>query len=111
MVLFLLSKNIFCYIPENESEQDILGWNKSWWPWHKRTKIYVWLKGLVSLGVEDLGFPGIFGVPDVFALGVHSCVALGVNGKVALWVPGKVLFWGNDGSITIFWPNSLRPKP
>ena len=29
MVLFLQSKNRFCYIPENESEQDILGWNKS----------------------------------------------------------------------------------
>ena len=29
MVLFLRSKKGFCYIPENESEQDILGWNKS----------------------------------------------------------------------------------
>ena len=29
MILFLRSKNIFCYIPENESEQDILGRNKS----------------------------------------------------------------------------------
>ena len=29
LVLFLRSKNSFCYIPENESEQDILGWNKS----------------------------------------------------------------------------------
>ena len=29
MVLFLRSKTRFCYIPENESEQDILGWNKS----------------------------------------------------------------------------------
>ena len=29
MVLFLGSKNRFCYIPENESEQPVLGWNKS----------------------------------------------------------------------------------
>ena len=29
MVLFLQSKNRFCYIPENESEQPVLGWNKS----------------------------------------------------------------------------------
>ena len=29
MVLFLRSKKGFRYIPENESEQDILGWNKS----------------------------------------------------------------------------------
>ena len=29
MVLFLQSKNSFRYIPENESEQDILGWNMS----------------------------------------------------------------------------------
>ena len=29
MVLFLRSKNSFRYIPENESEQDILGWNTS----------------------------------------------------------------------------------
>ena len=29
LVLFLQSKKIFCYIPENESEQNILGWNKS----------------------------------------------------------------------------------
>ena len=29
MVLFLRSKNRFCYIPENDSEQYILGWNKS----------------------------------------------------------------------------------
>ena len=29
LVLFLRSKNSFSYIPENESEQDILGWNMS----------------------------------------------------------------------------------
>ena len=29
MVLFLQSKKAFRYIPENESEQDILVWNKS----------------------------------------------------------------------------------
>ena len=29
MVLFLRYKNRFCYILDNESEQDILGWNKS----------------------------------------------------------------------------------
>ena len=29
MVLFLRSKNSFRYIPENESEQEILGWNTS----------------------------------------------------------------------------------
>ena len=29
MVLFLRSKKSFCYIPENEIEQDILGWNTS----------------------------------------------------------------------------------
>ena len=29
MVLFLRSKKGFRYIPENESEQDILGWKKS----------------------------------------------------------------------------------
>ena len=30
MLLFLRSKNRFCYIPENESEQDILGRNNSY---------------------------------------------------------------------------------
>ena len=29
MVLFLRSRKGFCYIPENESEQSVLGWNKS----------------------------------------------------------------------------------
>ena len=29
MVLFLRSIKSFHYIPENESEQDVLGWNKS----------------------------------------------------------------------------------
>ena len=29
LVLFLRSKKSFRYIPENESEQDILGWNVS----------------------------------------------------------------------------------
>ena len=29
LVLFLRSKKSFCYIPENESEQDVLGWNMS----------------------------------------------------------------------------------
>ena len=29
LVLFLRSKKSFCYILENESEQDILGWNTS----------------------------------------------------------------------------------
>ena len=29
MVLFLRLKKVFCYIPENESEQSVLGWNKS----------------------------------------------------------------------------------
>ena len=29
MVLFLQSKKRFCYIPENESEHPVLGWNKS----------------------------------------------------------------------------------
>ena len=29
MVLFLQSKNRICYIPENESEQPVLGWNAS----------------------------------------------------------------------------------
>ena len=35
LVLFLRSINSFCYIPENESEQPVLGWNTSnplsWW--------------------------------------------------------------------------------
>ena len=38
MVLFLRSKNRFCYIPENESEQDILGWNKSLIPTGEKSK-------------------------------------------------------------------------
>ena len=29
MVLFLRSKKVFRYIPENESKQPVLGWNKS----------------------------------------------------------------------------------
>ena len=29
MVLFLRSIKSFCYIPENESEQTVLGWNTS----------------------------------------------------------------------------------
>ena len=29
MVLLLLSINSFCYIPDNESEQPVLGWNTS----------------------------------------------------------------------------------
>ena len=32
LVLFLRSKNSFRYIPGNESEQDILGWNTSMGP-------------------------------------------------------------------------------
>ena len=51
MVLFLRSKKGFRYIPENESEQDILGWNKSPDSLEKshqaRAKLHV-------LGAEDL---------------------------------------------------------
>ena len=58
----------------------------------------------MSLGVEYPVVTGIFVVPCV--------VALGVPGKVSLWFHGKVVIWVPDGSIfTIFYPNSLRPKP
>ena len=30
LVFFLRSKKVFCYIPENDSEQDFLGWNTSY---------------------------------------------------------------------------------
>ena len=60
-------------------------------------------KGLLSLGVEDLGVTGVFEVPGV--------CALGVTGEVALWIPSKVVFWVTDGSMfTVFFPNQLIPK-
>ena len=39
LVLFQQSRNIFCYVPENEIEGDILGWNPSptgyEWQWNE----------------------------------------------------------------------------
>ena len=60
-------------------------------------------KSLLSIGVEYLGVPGVFGVPGV--------VSLGFTGKVDLWVTGKVVFLVPYGSMfTILWPYLLRPK-
>ena len=61
-------------------------------------------KSLMSLGVLELGYPGIFGVPGVFFLRVTSFFALGVTGKVVFGVPDWSVF-------TIFCHNLLRPKP
>ena len=61
-------------------------------------------KRLMSLGVEDIGVPGVFWVPGV--------VSLGVSSKLALWVPIEVVFWVPNVSIfTILCLNPLRPKP
>ena len=47
---------------------------------------------LMSLGVEDLEFTGVFGVIYNVALGVTNVVALWFSGKGAHWVTGKVVF-------------------
>ena len=59
LVLFLRYKNSFCYIPENDSEQDILGWNMSttrYFCWHEEATepIYVYLTVQVS-GYQGTG--------------------------------------------------------
>ena len=49
-------------------------------------------KRLMSLSVEYLGVPGVFGFPGVVALAVTSVATLRVPGKDLLWVSGKVVF-------------------
>ena len=48
LVLFLRSINSFCYIPDNESEHPVLGWNIS-------------LRVLVTIGKRSYGVPSLWG--------------------------------------------------
>ena len=59
---------------------------------------------LMSLGVEDLGVLGVFGVPGAVDLGVPGKFPFGLLVKVVFLVSGVSMF-------TIFCPYSLRPKP
>ena len=69
-------------------------------------------KRLISLGVEDHGVLGIFGVPGVIDLEFRGVFALEVPVKADLWVPVKVVFWVSAGSMfTIFSPYLLIPNP
>ena len=48
-------------------------------------------KRLIYLGLEDLGVIGVFGVPDVVALGVLDVNFLMIPGKIDICVPSKVV--------------------
>ena len=61
MVLFLRSKKGFRYIPENESEQPVLGWNKSNYICYQR------VREAHDAGVLRVDWiPGKFNMADVF---------------------------------------------
>ena len=49
-------------------------------------------KRVISLGVECLRVPSVFGVLSVVSLGVPSVFAVRIPGKVSFWVIGKVFF-------------------
>ena len=66
---------------------------------------------LMSIGVVDLGFHGVFGVPGIFSLWVPVVVTLGVPGKFFLLDTDKVFFVPGGSMFTIFCTYSLRPKP